>query len=131
MNDATLMSVIHCIADSGYEFHARANVQMPSGGVLHQRTALNELHRKIGLWAQAGVGGSGFIDLGDPGMLQTAERLGFLLETAQQLVIGDAQLDHLQSHDAVGVLLLGLIHGSHAAFSQQGENAIGADAGRS
>ena len=63
-------------------------------------------------------------------MLQPAERLGFLLEAAQQLVAGNAQPDYLERHDAVRILLLGLIDGSHSAFSEQCQDAISANGGR-
>lgn len=56
---------------------------MPFLGELKQGPPRNEFHDEIGLRAEAGVGDTGFIGLSNPGMLQAAERIGFLREATQ------------------------------------------------
>ena len=51
---------------------------MPFFGELKQGPPSNELHGEVGLWTEAAVGGPRFVDLSNPGMLQAAERVGFL-----------------------------------------------------
>ena len=54
------------------------------GNELREGSTLNELHHKVGLAALARIMSADLVDLGDAGMLQTRQDLGFQLEPAQQ-----------------------------------------------
>ena len=93
-------------------------------GIPQQRRALNKLHGEIRLRPESGIGGAGFIDLRDAGMVEAAERLGFVLEAPEQLAAGEAGPDHFKSYRAARLVLLGLVHGAHAAFTQQADDPV-------
>jgi hypothetical protein len=127
VNDSALMGMIYGIADLRHQCETSPQVEMILFGELHQRQACNELHCEIRLCAEAGVGSSGFVDLSYPGMLQATKRVGLTFESTQQLGAHKPRLDHFESDDPVGLLLLGEIDASHAAFAKQANNAIVAD----
>jgi len=52
-------------------------------GKLNQRLAVDDFHREEGLRAEPGLGGAGFVDLRDAGMVETTEGLEFLFEPAE------------------------------------------------
>ena len=85
MNDAALVRVVNGVADLDHQLQPLPNGQMPGRGVCEERLAANEFHGKVRLWAEPPIGGGGFVDLRDPGVLEPAERQRFLFEAAKQL----------------------------------------------
>ena len=85
MDDAPLVRMVHGFADLDHQLQPLPRAQVVRLGIPQQRRALNELHGEIRLRAESAIGGAGFIDLRDAGMVQAAERLGFVLEAPQQL----------------------------------------------
>ena len=84
MNETSLMRVMHGIADLHHHLQPIANVQMSRLRIVPGRLATDQFHREIGLRSEARIHRTGFIDLSDARMLQSAERLRFLFEPAQQ-----------------------------------------------
>src|SRR5262249_36488933 len=70
---------------------------------------------------------AGFVDLRDAGMLETPERMRFLLEAAQNLGNRQARLHHFECYLAARSLLLCLVYNTHSAFTDQTQDSIGAD----
>src|SRR5260370_12790214 len=107
-----------------HEFQALAGVQLVLGGMLQQRCAAYELHCKIRLQTKSAICSSGFVDLGNAGVMQLAECLGLPLKAPEHLVAGQATLDDLECNRAAGVVLLSLIHHAHTTFPNQPANPV-------
>ena len=60
-------------------------------------------------------------------MLQPAECLRLLLEAAQQFGACEARLDDLECDSAAGLILLRLVDGAHAAFTEKAQNPVVSD----
>jgi hypothetical protein len=75
MNHSALMRMFDGIADFSHHCQALASVELAPLRVLQQRAAADELHGETGLGPEAGIGGTCFVDLGKPWVLQTAQRL--------------------------------------------------------
>jgi len=127
MNQPALMCMIDGIADLRHELQARSQVELPLLDEITQGKARNKLHCEVRLRAEAGIRSPGFIDLGNPGMLQAAERVGFLLEATHQLGVHKPRPDDFEGNYSVRVFLLGQIDTAHAAFAKQAKDAIVAD----
>ena len=115
MNDAP---VVRELLRAGEDFdQARGAAGRPGrpGEVMSERPALDILEGQIG----PAVRLADLEDLHDVRMLQRGDRLGF---TAKTLAFGSAGVsarqDHLQRHQAVQVLLTGLVDHPHAAPAQ-------------
>src|SRR5262245_12166648 len=108
MNQSTLVRMMNRVADLRHHLHALPRVQTLLTRVLLERDSANELHREIRLRAEPGIGSSGLINLSDAGMLQAAERFGFLIEPPQQGRTGHPGLDHFERYGAARMLLLRL-----------------------
>ncbi len=93
---------------------------------LGQRGPLDQFH-------DDGVGGGRVfepVDVRDVGMIEGAEHLRLALEPRQSVrVVGQQTRQHLQCDVAIELRVPGPIHLSHAAFANQADNFVGADAG--
>jgi hypothetical protein len=98
-------------------------------GIPGKRDAADEFHCEVRLRAESGVGGAGFIDLSDAGMLEAGEGLRFEFETAQIPLGGEGRLNDFEGNRAAGLDLLGFVDSTHAAFSDEAEDAITAENG--
>ena len=127
MNKPALVRVVDRVTDFRHHLQPLPGVEMMRLGVVPQRLPADILHGEVGLGSETGIGRAGFIDLGNAGMLQSAERLRFLLEPAKQFGTGQAGLDDFQGHSPPGLILFGFIDGAHAAFADQPENPVTAD----
>ena len=127
MDHALLVGVLHRIANLGQQLEARRRVERAIAGVLVQRHAADEFHGEERL----AVGTHPrFIDLSDPGVLESAQDLGFVTEATEELGREQAGADHLEGDGAPRVVLFGLVHGTHATFAVPAKDAIAADMSR-
>jgi hypothetical protein len=127
MNDAALMRMIQRIADLRHQLQTRPYIEMPLFGELKQGPARNELHCEVRLWAEAAVGGAGFVNLSDSRMMKATQRLLSCSKRRSNSKLTTPRLDHFESDHPVRILLLGQIDASHAAFAEQAKDAIVAD----
>ena len=130
VDDAALMGVLNGFTDLNHQGQPLARVQVPCIGIFAQGLAVDDLHGEERLEPEPGIGRAGLIDLGDARMLEAAERLGFLLEAAKKFRAGPGGLDDLQRDSAPRLILLGLIHGPHPAFTQKADDPVTPDAWR-
>ncbi len=128
MDDAALVGMLDRLADTRHQFQPLAGIKLFLVAEIDQGPSADELHREEWLLAKAGVLGAGFVDLGDTGVLQPPERLGFLFEAPQQIRARQAGLDYLEGNTAIRILLFGFIDGTHAAFAKQSNDSVIADA---
>src|SRR5215475_13504884 len=85
---------------------------------------MDQFHRKVGLWSETGVCCTRFVDLSDPGVLQSPERLRLLLETEQGFRCGHAGADHLKGDPSPRAFLFGFVDNTHATLAHQTQNAV-------
>ena len=128
MNHALLMGVFDGVADIRQQFQPLARAQSMLAGKKCQRRAADQFHGKIRLRAVARVIGPCFKDVGDAGMLEAAEDLGFMLEAPHQAARHHPRTDDLECDDAAGIVLLGLEDRPHPAFADLADQAVTADA---
>ena len=124
MNDAALVRVVNGVADLDHQLQPLPDGQMLGRGVCEERLATDKLHGEVRLWAEPTISGGGFVDLRDAGVLESTERQRFLFEAAKQLTADKAGLDHFQGDGAARLLLFRLVHGSHAALTENSNDAI-------
>ena len=128
MDDASLVCVVHRIADLAEECQPllhlcgrEAALGRAALAILAQGLAPHELHGEEVL---AVVGVAGLVDGGDTGVLQARQGLHFAPEHAQVGFIHVRSATHdLECDRTLGVLLLRLVHHTHAACAQQTQNA--------
>ena len=89
---------MHGVADLCHHLQPFTRIQMMLFGI-SSASSTDELHGEVGLRPETRIGRAGFVDLRDAGMLQPAQRLRLLFETAQQLRGRDAGLDDLEGDD--------------------------------
>ncbi len=118
VDDAVLVCVLDGFADFDEEPEALACAEVFVGAVCRDGVPADVLHCEEGLGACAGVGGSGLVDLGDPGVLEPAEDVGLVLESAQHPRREKCWADDLESDGSAGVGLGGAIDDAHAAFAE-------------
>ena len=124
MNDAALVRVVNGIADLGHQLQPLPDGQRLGRGVGEERLATDKFHGEVRLWAGPTISGGGFVNLRDAGVLESTKRQRFLFEAAKQLTADKAGFDHLQGDGAARLLLFRLEHGSHAAFTENSDDAI-------
>ena len=124
VDDAALVRMVHRVADLDHQLQPVTRVRAMRCNIGVQRIAPDELHRKIGLRPGPAVGGCGLIDLGNPRMLQSAERQRFQLEPTKELRADPASFDNLERHRTSRVLLFCLVDGSHPAFAEDSNDAV-------
>src|SRR5579871_1947538 len=124
MDDAALVRMMNGIADPGHDIEALARGQETRVRVGDQRFPANELHGEIRLGSPSAVGGAGLIDLGDPWMLQAAQRVRFDFEAPKQLGIRQAVPDNFERHRSARMFLLGLVYSTHRTLPEQAMNSI-------
>ncbi len=129
VNQSSLVRMLHGVTDLDHQGETLAGVQCMGFRIGQERLAADELHRKVRLPAEGGIGGARFIDLRDAGVLQAAQRLRFMFEPPQVLGRGVAGLDYFERHDAARLFLFGFIYRAHAPFAKQANNSIPADGG--
>ena len=127
MDDASLMGVLHGVADLRHQLETRTRRQPKRLRVVSERLAADELHGEVRLETDSGVGGAGLENLRDAGMMQARQRVGLALESVQQLRRCDTRLDDFQRDDPVRPLLLDFVHRAHAALAQQLQNTVGTE----
>ena len=128
VNDAFLVRVLDGVTDSGEQFEPLAHVQVFQLDVVGKALTVHRLHREKGLEAVAGVGRAGLKDLRNAGVLKPAQQLGFMLEASQQVFGCEPGSDDFQGDFAPRVILLRPIHDAHAAFTQDTQYRVIADA---
>src|SRR3982751_3219787 len=124
------MGMVNRFADLGHQFQPLLYVQRMSFGILYQRFALDEFHRKIGLQPGAGISHACLKNLSNSRMLQPAERFCFELEALQKVGAGESWLDNFERHCAMGTILLGLVNDAHAALAQNTHDPVTTDSFR-
>ena len=120
MDKAALMRVLHGVADSGDKFKALAGVELVLVAVGEEILAVDQFHGEVRLPTERGLSSTRFVDLGDAGMLQSSQRLRFVLEAVQHFTRGVTGADDFESDSAMRVLLLRLVVDAHAAFARAG-----------
>src|SRR5262252_2922916 len=98
MDQTSLVGVMDSIADSCHQFEPLASGKPMLVGIFTQRNPANKLHREIWLQMRGDLGGSRFVDLCDPGMLQAPERLGFLFEPPELFPTDQCLIDELEGN---------------------------------
>src|SRR5580704_6410381 len=124
------MSVLHGFADLNHQGQPLARVEFVRVSIFDQRLALDELHGEEGLYAEAGVGAAGFVNLRNARMVEATQRLRLLFKAAQQFRAGPRGPNDLEGDAASRLILLGLVDGAHSTFAQQAEDVITSDARR-
>ena len=92
--------------------------------VVGDRHTGHVLHREV---RTAITGRARLVDRRDIGMIHHRQRFAFDIEARHHLTRVHAGFDHLDGDTAMRHLLLGEIHGAHAAFAEETQDAIGAN----
>jgi hypothetical protein len=92
---------------------------------VRQILALDEFHDE----RTDAVGFFETVDVGDVGMIQRGERLGFLSEPRQPIrIAGEGVGQNLQRYVTIQLRVVGAIHLAHAPFADLGRDFIDAEA---
>jgi hypothetical protein len=112
------------------DHHADPLGERARGGLrpLLQRDAAHEFHRQERLFAGRRAERAGGEDLGDPGMLQPAERFGLQQQPRAAGRADELRGQHLERDLPARPFLLGAVDDAHAAAAEQREHAELADA---
>jgi hypothetical protein len=126
VDDPLLVRVLHGLADQDEQLQPFPGREAMPVAVLGDGHALDQLHHEV---RAAGRRAAGIEDLGDVRVVHHRQRLPLRFEPRDDRTRVQAQLDDLDRHLARhGLRLLGAEDGTHAAFADLLEEAIGADA---